>query len=184
MRQWGELWVGKQISQFTGQLQLWHSSLSQALKLKKSDHSHMISKWDLSARWLAFHLSDDYKWGVQQIQEELSIYLPLHHIERSQLRGFGYLERMSHGPPPFSSVPGSTYWEETTGQTQDPLVWLHLPAGPRALWDPTSWSMLLEKRMSGLPSLPKLPSHPKLDRWMVAVVDCPLFETEKAYCLK
>lgn len=119
-------------------------------------------KSGITATWYRDELYLEGGWRLflglsEEFRRSSVLSLRHRHNETSQLRWFG-----SPGPPPLNSVPVMTYWEGIAGQTSEPLVWLYLPAGPRALWDHTNWSMSLRK---GCQSCSVCPAHATLDRW-------------------
>jgi len=66
------------------------------------------------------------------IRRELGVEPLLVHVERSQLRWFGHLI----GMPPLRGFPGTSNWEETLGQTQNPLEGLYISSGLGTPRDP------------------------------------------------
>lgn len=124
-------------------------------------------KSGITATWYRDELYLEGGWRLflglsEEFRRSSVLSLQHRHNERSQLRWFG-----SPGPPPLNSVPVMTYWEGIAGQASEPLVWLYLPAGPRALWDHTNWSMSLRK---GCQSCSVCPAHATLDRWTVLLL--------------
>lgn len=62
---------------------------------------------------------------------------------------------------------GMSYWE-------NPLVRLHLSAGPGALWESHKLENVPDKNDVCAAQFALWASHPELYRWMVAWIDCPL----------
>lgn len=75
-------------------------------------------------------------WSVASSKHGADLSLLLLHVERGQLRRFGYLFMMPPCDFPFGGFPGTINWKETPKQTKNSLEGVYISSWLGITWDP------------------------------------------------